>query len=126
MGNTEVRLCELLGVTLKPPGADPGFSDPGLPHLLSQLKHSGIAVDQYKPGFLRRRIATRLQATGSRGYDHYARLLIQSPIELDELRRDLTINVTQFFRDPDVYTCLEAEILPLVILRAVQDRRRHA
>jgi len=38
----------------------------------------------------------------------------------DELLRDLTINVTQFFRDEAVFRALEDEVLPLLIYRKVK------
>ncbi|HPT73566.1 MAG TPA: CheR family methyltransferase [Methanomassiliicoccaceae archaeon] len=37
-----------------------------------------------------------------------------------QLLRDLTINVTQFFRDEAVFRALEDEVLPLLIYRKVK------
>ncbi len=66
----------------------------------------------YKQAMLRRRITRRMaiaQRTTSRAYDE---LLENAPAELTALGQDLLIGITEFFRDPDVWTALAADILP--------------
>ena len=94
---------------------DPGFDD--LKQLIVQRR--SLNCDHYKDGYLRRRFAVRMRARGVSGYDDYVRLLRSDPIEYDELMRDLTINVTQFFRDEAVFKALEDEVLPLLIYQKV-------
>mgnify|MGYP001131180088 CR=1 FL=1 len=72
----------------------------------------GLDCEQYKENYLKRRIAVRLRATGSENYLDYLRVLRLDPEEYTRLMNELTINVTQFFRDPDVYNRLWRNVLP--------------
>ncbi len=72
----------------------------------------GLDCEQYKENYLKRRVAVRLRATGARDYLDYLRLLRTDPDEYTRLMNELTINVTQFFRDPDVYLKLRENVLP--------------
>jgi two-component system, chemotaxis family, CheB/CheR fusion protein len=42
----------------------------------------------------------------------YARRLAQDPGEVEALYRDLLINVTSFFRDPEVFEYIKREVFP--------------
>jgi two-component system, chemotaxis family, CheB/CheR fusion protein len=44
--------------------------------------------------------------------DVYVRYLKENPAEVHALFRELLINVTSFFRDPDAFTVLQKEVLP--------------
>ncbi|WP_394023110.1 chemotaxis protein CheB [Xanthobacter flavus] len=68
----------------------------------------------YKPGTLQRRTERRmaLAAMGTGEMDRYLEVLRKDPVELDLLAKDLLINVTGFFRDPEVFTALEEKIIP--------------
>ncbi len=71
----------------------------------------------YKPGTLHRRIERRMAMAGVRP-DHAARyleILERDPDELESLAKDLLINVTSFFRDPQVFEYLAAHVLPDMI-----------
>lgn len=70
---------------------------------------------QYKPNYLRRRIGVRMRATGCRDYMQYRQYVRQNPDECQKLINDLTINVTEFFRDPDVYEALRTTVIPEII-----------
>ncbi len=79
------------------------------------LRDRGLDCDQLKESFLKRRIAVRLRATGSQGYEDYLRLLRQDPREYNHLLDELTINLTQFFRDPDVYQRIRESVVSEVV-----------
>jgi len=66
----------------------------------------------YKPGTLRRRIERRVAATGAADVDAYLATLHGDPHELNVLAADLLINVTEFFRDPEVFERLATTIVP--------------
>ena len=83
------------------------------------VQNLSLDCDQYKDGYLKRRFAVRMRARGVSDYGGYVQLLRSDPLEYDELMRDLTINVTQFFRDEAVFGVLEDEVLPLLIYRKV-------
>ncbi|MDD5447661.1 MAG: protein-glutamate O-methyltransferase CheR, partial [Actinomycetota bacterium] len=81
------------------------------------LKDRGIDCGQYKERYLKRRIATRLRATGAKDYLEYANILKKNPDEYEFLVAALTINVTEFFRDHDVYQKLLTTIVPDLLER---------
>lgn len=69
----------------------------------------------YKERTLLRRIHRRMGLHRLEGMSDYVRRLRGDPEELAALARDLTINVTGFFRDPEAWQALdEAVIKPLV------------
>lgn len=84
----------------------------------------GLDCEQYKENYLKRRIAVRLRATGAPDYQEYLRILRTDPDEYTKLLNELTINVTQFFRDKDVYTRLRDDVIPEMIeaKRAIASR----
>ena len=77
----------------------------------------------YKPGTLSRRIERRMGMASIRTNDmaQYAELLRRDPRELDLLAKDLLINVTSFFRDPEVFELLAKQIVPELVVRARSD-----
>lgn len=82
-------------------------------------KNLSLDCDHYKDSYLQRRFAVRMRERGTSTYDEYISLLKRDPCEYDELMRDLTINVTQFFRDQSVFKALEEAVLPMLIYRKV-------
>lgn len=76
----------------------------------------------YKDKCLRRRIATRLRARGIDRVADYLRVLEHEPAELDRLLDALTINVTKFFRNPEVWEELERTVLPELFARPGRHR----
>lgn len=66
----------------------------------------------YKPGTLRRRIERRVAATSSADVEAYLAALRDDPHELNVLAADLLINVTEFFRDAEVFEHLATTIVP--------------
>lgn len=76
---------------------------------------TSLDLGQYKDTYLQRRIGVRMRCCGSKEYSDYSNFLDSNPTEYDQLLDDLTINVTQFFRDPIVFKAMEEEVLPLLI-----------
>lgn len=74
-------------------------------------KHEGIDFSQYKLSTLGRRVERRRLLTQNTSLQDYANLLTDSADERGFLRRDLLINVTQFFRDGSVWSYLKNEVL---------------
>lgn len=75
----------------------------------------GLDCEQYKESYLKRRLAIRLRVTDSSDYMDYLRVLREDPDEYTHLLDELTINVTQFFRDKDVYAKIRDEVIPAVL-----------
>lgn len=57
----------------------------------------------YNEAYLGRRISARMQRRDVESHEAYLRVLQQDPSEREALLDALTINVTEFFRDPDVW-----------------------
>ncbi len=75
----------------------------------------GFDCRQYKPNYLKRRIGVRMRATGATSYLGYLSILKKDPSEYKKLLDDLTINVTEFFRDQDVYQALRDKVVPEIL-----------
>jgi chemotaxis protein methyltransferase CheR len=71
-----------------------------------------------------RRIAARLRALNLHTYRQYARYIKTNPDEYASLLDALTINVTDFFRDPPVYQLFRTRVVPEIIQRKVKSRHR--
>jgi two-component system, chemotaxis family, CheB/CheR fusion protein len=82
-------------------------------HKIYRVKH--FDCSKYKLTTLTRRLERRLFATGCNNYYEYAYYLDKHPEEYDTFLNDLTINVTHFFRDRNVFDFLKQNILPEVI-----------
>ncbi|HUO57597.1 MAG TPA: protein-glutamate O-methyltransferase CheR [bacterium] len=87
--------------------------DPNFKKILAfLLKSKGFNGQLYKPNYIKRRVAVRMRAIGATSYLDYLKALEQSHQEPTLLLDRLTIHVTEFFRDPDVYQVLKTKILP--------------
>lgn len=75
----------------------------------------GVDLSQYRPRYVERRVAVRLHNLGLNTYTQYANYLDAHPEEYQKLLSALTINVTQFFRDPTVYAVIRDTIVPEVL-----------
>jgi two-component system CheB/CheR fusion protein len=76
---------------------------------------AGFDFRLYKRSTLSRRIQRRMSLAGIAGMDGYVALLRRDPAELEALGRDIMINVTALFRDPDAWDALDREVVtPLV------------
>jgi chemotaxis protein methyltransferase CheR len=62
-----------------------------------------FATSHYNDSYLKRRLKSRMRRTGTDSYDAYHDLLADSDDEQEALLDALSINVTGFFRNPDVW-----------------------
>ncbi|GAB6283925.1 MAG: protein-glutamate O-methyltransferase [Methanoregula sp.] len=72
----------------------------------------GIQCSNYKEDYIKRRLLSRMRSTSTTTHEEYLRYLKANPLELENLRNALTINVTEFFRDNEVYEFMKKDILP--------------
>lgn len=84
----------------------------------------GLDLTQYRSAYVERRVAARLRALNLHTYRQYAKLLDSSPEEYAKLLDALTINVTDFFRDPPVYHLFRTRIVPEIIERKTRSHHR--
>ncbi|MFW6202652.1 MAG: CheR family methyltransferase, partial [Gemmatimonadota bacterium] len=84
-----------------------------LERLKRQIRRAtGRLCHCYKERGLRRRLAVRMRARGVHRYGEYARILRREPEEYEELVRQLTIHVSRFFRNPEVWDAVAERVLP--------------
>lgn len=76
---------------------------------------TGFNCEQYKEAHFKRRINVRVRATSSENYKEYLRLLKRNPVEREHLINTLTINVSEFFRNPETFEVIEKEVIPFII-----------
>lgn len=89
------------------------FKDPEyISAIKKHLRNNGFCCDAYKPSYLQRRILVRLRSNHLDSFSQYYRLLRRDPKEYRNLLDTLTINVTHFFRDSDVYQILQNQVIP--------------
>ncbi|RYY01624.1 MAG: chemotaxis protein CheR [Gammaproteobacteria bacterium] len=73
---------------------------------------TGHDFSQYKPSTICRRIERRMAVHQINRIEDYVKYLQQAPVEVEALFRDFLIGVTNFFRDPEMFTILEQQIIP--------------
>ena len=81
--------------------------------VLQMLRNvAGLELRLYKPQTLRRRIARRMVLLRMDSLGDYLKYLHARSDELMTLHEEVLINVTRFFRDPDVWTALATDVMP--------------
>ncbi|HTB23302.1 MAG TPA: protein-glutamate O-methyltransferase CheR [bacterium] len=98
-------------------GKDPEFE--ALTPRLARL--TGWDLGRFKENYLRRRVDGRRRALGAGSWEAYAEALASDPDELGRLKERLTVHVTEFLRDPDLWRALERSfIAPLLFAAALR------
>jgi len=120
-----------------PPEADAPTEDAGTPvveadapaHWLPDIvdllrRRTAHDFTLYKPGTLQRRVQRRMAMASieSDSMERYLDVLRNDAAELELLARDLLINVTSFFRDPQVFEAMEHSVIPDLIRARKPDR----
>jgi two-component system CheB/CheR fusion protein len=86
---------------------------------------TGHDFTQYKKTTIARRIERRMQVLQIASETDYSSLLQRSAVECQLLFNELLINVTQFFRDPEAFEVMRADILePMLMGKASNDEFR--
>ncbi len=78
-------------------------------------KTSGVDFSQYRDTTIKRRTARRMLLRGIRTPADYAQCIERDRTEAEALFRDVLINVTSFFRDPEMFTDLKREVFPEIV-----------
>ncbi|HUW28744.1 MAG TPA: chemotaxis protein CheB, partial [Sulfuriferula sp.] len=88
----------------------------GINRILMRLRSStGHDFSLYKKSTIGRRIERRMAQHEIADTEVYARYLKEHPAEMQALFRELLINVTSFFRDPEAFDTLRNDILPQLL-----------
>jgi two-component system CheB/CheR fusion protein len=83
--------------------------------LLLVRSATGNDFSLYKKSTITRRIERRMAQHCIEEMAVYARYLKENPAEVQTLFKELLINVTSFFRDPEAFEALKKEILPKLL-----------
>ncbi|AQR97036.1 CheR family methyltransferase [Clostridium saccharoperbutylacetonicum] len=70
----------------------------------------GINLSAYKPEQLNRRINSLMTRVGIKSLDEYTRAIKENPEQRQKFLDFITINVTEFFRNPELFQDLEKQI----------------
>lgn len=79
------------------------------------LKMTEIDLNAYKEKQMKRRIDSLIAKHGVDGYDNFVRLLRSNHDVFEEFVNYLTINVSEFYRNPNQWDILENDILPQLL-----------
>jgi two-component system CheB/CheR fusion protein len=96
--------------------------DPSFERLLEYVRGArGFDYTGYKRPSLMRRFEKRMQTVGSTSYDEYQAYLDGHPEEFVDLFDTILINVTAFFRDPEVWDFVASDVIPQIVQRSGGD-----
>ena len=79
------------------------------------LQLTGIDLNAYKERQMKRRIDALIAKNGIVGYDAYIQLLKRDKSKFEEFVNYLTINVSEFYRNPEQWQVMDKEIIPELI-----------
>jgi len=74
----------------------------------------------YNDNFIKRRIEVRMRHLGIKTFKEYINYLDQNLSEYISLNKELTINVTEFFRDADVFQNIRKVLFPAIIKKKIE------
>ncbi|MDS1029554.1 protein-glutamate O-methyltransferase CheR [Bacillota bacterium LX-D] len=80
-------------------------------------QHFGLNLDGYKEKQLKRRIDSLMQNVHFNDYGSYFVALQKDKEQLNRFLDKVTINVSEFFRNPDIFMNLEKKIIPGLLKR---------
>lgn len=79
------------------------------------LKLTSIDLNYYKEKQMRRRIDTLVNKNGAKSYPEYVQMLKKDKVIFDQFVNFLTINVSEFYRNPDQWKKMDKEVIPQLI-----------
>ncbi len=94
----------------------------GMKRILMLLRSAtGHDFSQYKKSTIGRRIERRMSQHNIEDTEVYARYLKEHPSEVQTLFKELLINVTSFFRDPEAFVSMKQDVLPQLLAGKPED-----
>src|SRR5918994_1115916 len=81
-------------------------------------ERTGLDFSAYKRATIVRRLQRRMAASGAATLPDYRRYMERHPEELQRLVASFLIKVTEFFRDPELFTYLRDHVLPELVSEA--------
>lgn len=78
-------------------------------------KMTGLNLTYYKEKQMKRRIESLISKNGYNGFESYLKELKVNRTLYNEFVNFLTINVSEFYRNPEQWKVLEAEVIPMLL-----------
>ncbi len=75
----------------------------------------GINLDRYRRSCINRKVNHRMFRLDCNSLDEYINYLLDHPSEISRLLKAVTIQVTEFFRDPDVFSVISGTVMPELV-----------
>ncbi|WP_259370352.1 CheR family methyltransferase [Salinarchaeum laminariae] len=95
-------------------------SDAGFDDLATFVEDEmSFATSHYNDSYLKRRFTSRIRRTDTENFEEYHELLVGNPEEQQALLDALSINVTGFFRNPDVWEGIRERLRELTEERSI-------
>lgn len=82
-----------------------------------------IDLTNYKDEQMKRRLDSWLVRSHVNTWNEYFALVTSDPLEQERFRNYLTINVTEFFRDPSRWESLRQDVMPYLIKNSIENHR---
>ncbi|CAJ35511.1 CheR family methyltransferase [Methanocella arvoryzae] len=102
------------------------ISDPDLRLLIRRIKdRTGIDLSQYKDSYIYRRLSSRMKVFGAATYKDYLGILEKDSGEYEKVVDAFTINVSEFFRDREVFKVIMGQVMPDIIAEKKRTGRRN-
>ena len=80
----------------------------------------GMDFRQYRPKCLRRRVVVGMHDVNVENFTEYLDCLNKNPEQYDKLLDRITINVSEFFRNPEAFKAMRNKVIPEIIKRKEQ------
>ncbi len=93
--------------------------------LLANLQTKfGKDLSNYRLSCIQRRLSLRMTLLKIASLDEYMEYLCAHPGEIEQLLDTVTIHVTEFFRDPEVFDAIAKTVLPEIVSRKLRSPSR--
>lgn len=79
------------------------------------LKLTKIDLNYYKEKQMRRRIDTLANKNGAKSYEEYTQMIKSDKEKFEQFVNFLTINVSEFYRNPDQWKLMDQQVIPKLI-----------
>ncbi len=79
------------------------------------LRLTKIDLNYYKEKQMRRRIDTLANKNGAKSYEEYIQMIKSDKEKFEQFVNFLTINVSEFYRNPDQWRLMDQQVIPKLI-----------
>lgn len=117
-GNHFLPECDIIKEILKFSVTQGGFMAADYEYFKKEiLKLTSIDLNSYKEKQMKRRIDNLITKNKITGYDNYVNALKTDKALFDEFINYITINVSEFYRNPDQWDYMDKTVIPKLIER---------